>query len=486
MFLGIDQGTTGSTAVVLNSRGEILGKATAAVPQNFPQPGWVEHDAEDIWKSVGNAVTSALEKANVSAQKLAAIGITNQRETVSVFENDRALHRFIVWQDRRTASECEILKKKFSKIVFHRTGLPLDPYFSATKIAWLLKSLKISKSEAKRRAVKFRTIDSFLMNRLTGADVIEATNASRTSLLNLRKAQWDAELFELFGIPETTAPRVISSEKINLKTKGVGFLPDGIPIDAALGDQQAALFGQMGWNKGSGKITYGTGSFILLNTGEKVVTSKNSLVSTIALQWASGKRLYALEGSAFICGAWVQWLRDQLGILDRSSDSEKLASQVESSEEVLIIPALSGMGAPFWKPYLRGAILGLTRGSNRNHIARASLESLCFQNKALIDAMKRDLPQLKMDWRVDGGAVANNLLLQIQADVLGTKIIRPKNLEATGTGVALLAAHSRGELSLNDIQNLWKQDRVFSPQTQNIHAYRVTYDRWQETIDKLV
>lgn len=382
--------------------------------------------------------------------------------------------------DRPTAI-CEKLSKS-SKIVRQKAGLPIDPYFSATKISWIKKHLKLS---AKNKNLRFRTIDSFLLRRLTKIDAIESTNASRTSLLNLASAKWDSSLFDIFDVPEAWAPRVVPSEGLEFKTSGVEFLPDGIPIRAALGDQQAALFGQIGWMPGHGKITFGTGSFVLLNTGTKPIISKNSLVSTIALEWKSRKRLYALEGSAFICGAWIQWLRDQLQMIGASDESECMAEQVSSSEGVFIVPALSGMGAPFWKPHLRGAVAGLTRGSNRNHIARASLEALAFQNKALIEAMKKDSSHLKkIVWKVDGGAVRNNLLMQIQADALKSKILRPKDLEATGIGAARLAAFSHGFISLKDIEKLWREDRSFTPGSRS-KEYDALYGAWIGLVEQL-
>jgi glycerol kinase len=478
MFLGIDQGTTGSTAVLLSKKGSPLAKFTAAVPQHFPRPGWVEHDPEEIWRSVKAAIVGAIRKSGTDPKQIQSIGITNQRETVSVFRGSKPLHRFIVWQDRRTTESCEELKD-FENLVRNKTGLPIDPYFSATKIRWLMKRLKLSA----KTPFRFRTIDSFLLERMTGADKIEATNASRTSLMNLKSLRWDRDLFELFQIPFSSAPEIIPSEGFEFRTKGLDFLPDGIPIRAALGDQQAALFGQMGWDRGAGKITYGTGSFILLNIGDRPVVSKNGLVTTLAIQWSSQKKSYALEGSAFICGAWIQWLRDQLQILQSSDESEKLARLVSDSAGVMIVPALAGMGAPFWRPRLRGAILGLTRGSNRHHIARASLEALCFQNKALVDAMKLDLPKLKPSWRVDGGAVKNNLLLQIQANLLGTKIVRPRNLEATATGVALLAAFSGNFLSLSEIERQWKKDRLFSPQVIEKRKLLESFRHWLSVVE---
>ncbi|MDB5038170.1 MAG: glpK [Bacteriovoracaceae bacterium] len=481
MILGIDQGTTGSTALLLSNKGKFLGSFTSAVPQHYPKPGWVEHDPEEIWRSVAGAVRGVLKKTGLSPHKILAIGITNQRETVSLFDGTRPLHRFIVWQDRRTTEMCETLAPH-QKLVRKKSGLPIDPYFSATKIRWLLNKLKISRAPS---SLRFRTIDSFLLSRLTGADVMEATNASRTSLMNLANASWDSDLFEIFKIPKTLAPKIIPSEGFDLKTKDVGFLPDGIPICAALGDQQAALFGQLGWSAGSGKITYGTGSFILLNTGEKPVFSKNNLVSTLAIQWKNQKSFYALEGSAFICGAWIQWLRDELQMLKRSDESETLAEKVGDSGGVFVIPALSGMGAPFWKPRLRGAILGLTRGSNKSHIARASLEALCFLNRALVEAMTKDVPKVRPSWKVDGGAVKNNLLLQIQADVLGSSIIRPKNLEATATGAALLAGFSKKIFSLDGIENTWKMDREFNASSLKFKSYDSKFNEWVNAIERL-
>lgn len=480
MLLGLDQGTTGSTAVIISTQGKVLGSFTAAVPQHFPRPGWVEHDPQEIWTSVKRAVSGVFKQTRLSQKKILSIGITNQRETVSVFDGHRPLHRFIVWQDRRTSDTCEKLVR-FSTKVRKLSGLPIDPYFSATKIRWILDHLRIRPSSNMR----FRTIDSYLLSKMAGVDATEATNASRTSLMNLQKVSWDQELFEIFKIPQALAPEIVPSEGYDFKTRGLDFLPNGIPVKACLGDQQAALFGQIGWKPGSGKITYGTGSFILLNTGTVPVHSKQSLVSTVAIQWASQKTLYALEGSAFICGAWIQWLRDQLGIIDDAHDSECLALQCKHSGEVFVVPALSGMGAPFWKPRIRGAILGISRGSGRAEIARASLEALCFQNKALVEAMVKDVPKIKPYWRVDGGAVKNNLLLQIQADSLENKIIRPKNLEATATGAALLAGVSAKIIGLEDIEKSWRADRVFTPNKKNFKTMESNYALWLKTIERL-
>lgn len=480
MILGIDQGTTGSTALLLTNEGKLIASETADLPQHFPQAGWVEHDPQEIMKSIGQAVTGVLQKANQSAKNIQVIGLTNQRETVSLFENKKPLHRFIVWQDRRTSTLCDKLKPYRKKII-QKTGTPLDPYFSSTKIQWLYKNLKLSK---KNKDIRFRTIDSFLIEQFTGEDAIEATNASRTQLMNLKKAKWDDELFDLLAIPRSARPQLIPSEKMNLRTKGLDFLPDGIPIQSIMGDQQAALFGQEGWKRGTGKITFGTGSFILVNTGDKPIISKNALVSTLALQWSSGACLYALEGSVFICGAWIQWLREQLQMIKTSAESESLAKEVQDSGGVLVVPALSGMGAPFWKPHLRGLIAGLTRGTQRGHIARASLEALCFQNRALIQAMQHDLPDMRIEWKVDGGAVQNDLLMQIQADVLGSTLNRPKNLEATALGTAMLAGYAEGMLSLKEIKALWQQDQKFTSKKQSTKKYLETYREWNRLISR--
>lgn len=478
MILGIDQGTTGSTAVLVDLEGKLLGKESVSYAQHYPKPGWVEHQVQDIFSSVAQSVSALLSQTNRKPTDIKAIGITNQRETVSLFEGEKALHPFIVWQDRRTEDACDRLQKH-QKLIRKKTGTPVDPYFSSTKIQWLIKHLKLSK---KNKNIRFRTIDSYLLFKLTGADAIEATNAHRTQLLSLKKLAWDEELFDLFGIPLSFAPPVVPSEGFEFHTRSLSFLPDGIPVVAALGDQQAALFGQMGFHEGAGKMTYGTGAFILCNTGEKAILSKNKLVSTLALQWKDGRAQYALEGSAFICGAWIQWLRDQLQIISHASDIEKLAEEVDDSAGVIVIPALTGMGAPFWKTRLRGSIQGLTRGVGRAHIARASLEALAFQNKALAEAMVQDSKK-SIHWRVDGGAAQNNLLMQIQANSLQQNIVRPKNFEATATGAALLAGVSKGFFRLDDLNKLWEKDRDFSPEPANKKYYKESYLKWCKRVE---
>lgn len=478
VILGLDQGTTGSTALLMNTKGRILASSNQPFRQHFPRPGWVEHHPQDIIKSLGVAVHQALRQAQVKPQQIKAIGITNQRETVSLFRGQKALHPFIVWQDRRTADICKRLAKHQAGVI-RKTGTPLDPYFSSTKIYWLKKHLKLS---GRAKDIQFRTIDSFLLKELTGYEATECSNAHRTQLMNLKSLQWDSSLFSLFDVPEHWAPPILASEAMALKTKKLPFLPAGIPVQAILGDQQAALFGQSCLAPGEGKITFGTGAFILMNTGDRPIISKNKLVSTVGIQYANGTTHYAMEGSVFICGAWVQWLRDQLLMIQESSEIESLAKSIENSAGVSVVPALSGLGAPFWNATARGAILGLTRGSTRNAIARASLEALAFQNKALLEAMKRDVPRVRAKWKVDGGAVKNNLLMQIQANALGLNIHRPKNLEATAYGVALLAAKAQGYLSLQDIQKLWKVDRVFMPQPKTKTYYAQTYQKWLQHV----
>jgi len=482
VILGLDQGTTSTRAVLLNEKGRLLGSFSSSVPQHFPQPGWVEHDPEEIWQSVGTAVRGALTKLGRSAKEIQCIGLTNQRETVSLFENRKALHRFIVWQDRRTADDCKKLIKYAAKIQ-KISGTPIDPYFSSTKIKWLLKKLGIRRPSS---GLRFRTIDSFLFENLCGVDATEATNAHRTQLLDLEKLEWSSSLLDLFDIPKSLCPPIVSSDGISFKTRGCNFLPDGIPVTAALGDQQAALFGQLGWQKGSGKITFGTGSFILVHTGNRPLRSKQKLVSTLARVRKDGTAEYALEGSVFISGAWIQFLRDQLKLISSSDEIENLARECENSEGVMVFPGLSGFGAPFWKPEARGGILGLTRGSTRANLARASLEALAFQNYALIESIQKDSPGLRMkEWKVDGGAVKDNLLLQIQSDLLMVPIIRPQNLEATGTGAALLAAYSHGLLSLDDIRKQWQLDRQFEPQSKSSKLLRTQYKNWRKTLEQI-
>src|SRR5580692_2416409 len=428
-LLAIDQGTTGTTALVVSLGGDTLGRSTVEFPQHFPEPGWVEHDAGEIWSSVEAAVKGALHAAKLEPTAIAAIGIANQRETTLLW--DRAtgcpIANAIVWQCRRTTEACDALKKAGHEPRVHeKTGLVLDAYFSATKIAWLLDHVAGARDRASRGEIAFGTMDSFLIHRLTGGavHVTDVTNASRTLLMNLARAEWDPELCRLFEVPEGVLPRIVGNAEEVGRTEGVGFLPDGIPITGVAGDQQAALFGQACFDEGDAKCTYGTGAFALMNIGDRPTLSHNGLITTVAWR-VLGKTTYALEGSSFIAGAAVQWLRDGLGIIQSAAEIEALARTVESSEAVVFVPALAGLGAPHWDQGARGLISGITRGTKAAHLARATLEGIAFQVNDLLRAMTLDARRSIRRLRVDGGAAANDLLMQFQADVAEVPIDRP-------------------------------------------------------------
>jgi glycerol kinase len=455
-LLAIDQGTTGTTALVIEQRageggaaGRTLGRVTTEFPQHYPKPGWVSHDAREIWASVEASVLGALKSAGVAGSDVVAIGITNQRETTLVW--DRATRRpidlAIVWQCRRTAAVCEALKRDPMTVarVREKTGLVIDAYFSATKIAWLLDQTPGARARAERGDLAFGTIDTFLVSELTGGDVhvTDVTNASRTLLMNLARGAWDGELLRLFGVPEKLLPSIVGCAEIVGRTRGVGFLPDGLPIAGIAGDQQAALFGQGCFAQGDAKCTYGTGAFALMNIGPRPLVSEHGLVTTAA--WKIGSETtYALEGSAFIAGAAVQWLRDGLGIVRSAAEVEALARSVDSSGGVAFVPALAGLGAPHWDPDARGTITGLTRGTTAAHIARATLEGIAFEVGDLLAAMAKDAKRPITRLRADGGAAANDLLLQFQADIGDVVVERPADLESTGRGAAMLAAVGAG------------------------------------------
>jgi len=441
--LAIDQGTTGSTAIVVSAEGATLGKATREFPQHFPKPGWVEHDPSAIWKSVEGAVTKALAQAKLAPKDLAAIGITNQRETTVLWERATGapIHNAIVWQCRRTADACAALDKAGKRALFkERTGLVLDAYFSGTKIAWILDAVAGARARAERGELAFGTIDTFLVHKLTGGakHVTDVTNASRTLLFGLRSLAWEDELLALFRVPRAVLPKVVSSAEIVGHTRGLSFLPDGIPIAGIAGDQQAALFGQACFARGDAKCTYGTGAFLLLNTGEKPVPSKNGLVTTVA--WTrGGKTLYALEGSSFIAGAAVQWLRDGLGILRRSADVEELARKVDSSDGVVFVPALAGLGAPHWDPDARGLICGMTRGTTAAHLARATLEGIALSVADLGRAMERTGTVPHVLYAV-GGGFKSRLWAEMIASALGRSLsLIPASETGGALGVARLA-----------------------------------------------
>jgi glycerol kinase len=484
-LLAIDQGTTGSTALLVSNEGTTLGRATVEFAQHFPKPGWVEHDLDDIWTSVRASVLQALERSGTSASQIEAIGITNQRETTALW--DRAtgapVHRAIVWQCRRTAAVCDALKAGgLAELIRTKTGLVLDAYFSATKLAWLLDNVGGARARAERGELQFGTIDSFLVSRLTqrAVHVTDTSNASRTLLFNLNTLAWDPELLRIFRVPEAVLPTVCSSAEIVGKTRGLDFLPDGVPIAGIAGDQQAALFGQACFDEGDAKCTFGTGAFLLMNIGSKPVLSRNGLVTTVA--WTlHGKTVYALEGSAFIAGAAVQWLRDGLGIIAHASEIEALAASVPDTGGLAFVPALAGLGAPYWDPEARGIITGLTRGSTKAHLARAALKGIALQTQDLLSAMQKDAARPVAALRVDGGAAANNLLMQMQADVAGVAVMRPKELESTGRGAAMLAGIGIGMNDLSKARAMVANDRRFEPSLSS-ELREQELQQWQRAI----
>ena len=486
--LAIDQGTTGTTALLLGRDGAVRSRGYAELPQHFPRPGWVEHDPGEIWDSVLAAVRQALRGKD--ARKIVAIGLTNQRETTLLWERrgGRPVGRAIVWQDRRTSDRCAALKRSgFERVVRARTGLVCDPYFSATKIEWLLGRDARLRARAARGEIAFGTVDSWVLWNLTAGAVhaTDPTNASRTLLFNLRALDWDAALCRRFGVPRELLPAVLPSSGIFGVTDGVRGLPDGIPIAGIAGDQQAALFGQGCVQPGQSKMTYGTGGFLLLHTGGRAVKSRAGLLTTVACD-ARGGAAYALEGSVFIAGAALQWLRDGLRILGRASDSEAMAAGVESSGGVVMVPAFTGLGAPWWRPEARGALFGLTRGTTRAHVARAALESIAFQTADLVDAMQKDAARRVPSLRVDGGASRNGFLMQAQADLLGIPVERPRVIETTAFGAGLLAGLGVGLWkSYRDVARAIRIERTFRPR-QGVTWRRAERRRWSEAVRKLL
>jgi glycerol kinase len=470
-LLAIDQGTTGTTALVLPAGGadaRTLGRATTEFPQHFPKPGWVSHDVREIWASVEASIGGALKAAGIGGDDIGAIGITNQRETTLVWERtSRApIDLAIVWQCRRTSDICDELKKDPRTVarVREKTGLVIDAYFSATKIAWLLDHVSGARARAERGELAFGTIDAFLVSELTSGAVhaTDVTNASRTLLMNLARAEWDPALCSLFRVPQGVLPKIVGSAEVVGRTAGVGFLRDGIPIAGIAGDQHAALFGQACFAEGDAKCTYGTGAFALMNIGARPLLSEHGLVTTAA--WRIGDTMtYALEGSAFIAGAAVQWLRDGLGILRSAADVEKLARSVPSSDGVVFVPALAGLGAPHWDQAARGTITGLTRGTTAAHLARATLEGIAFEVSDLLGAMVKDAHRPLTRLRVDGGAAKNDLLLQFQADIAGVEVERPADVESTGRGAAMLAGIGVGSLKMADLAHMSPIESVFRP-----------------------
>jgi glycerol kinase len=447
-LIAIDQGTTGSTALVLSEQAEVIGRATREFPQHFPEPGLVEHDVDEIWTSVLESVAEALRAASVKPEECAAIGITNQRETTVLWEraSGKPVHRAIVWQDRRTAARCAELKAKGLEPLFReRTGLVLDPYFSGTKLEWLLDHVPGARARADRGELRFGTIDCLIASKLSAGALhkTDVSNASRTLLYDIRRGAWDPELLDALRVPASLLPEVCGNSEVYGFTRGLSVLPDGIPIAGMAGDQQAALFGQTCFSVGDAKCTYGTGAFLLMNTGEQAMRSEHGLLTTVAWR-IGGRTVYALEGSSFVAGSAVQWLRDQLGIIRSAADVEALARKVDSSQGVVFVPALTGLGAPHWDPGARGLVYGLTRGSSAAHLARATLEGIAFQIAELAQAMVEDAGRPLRRLRVDGGASNNSLLMQFQADLLGVDIDRPSCVETTALGAAYLAGLAVG------------------------------------------
>ena len=485
--LAIDQGTTSTRAIVFDATGRPVAMAQKELPQIFPQPGWVEHDAEEIWSATVEVCRGALAKAKLNPADLAGIGITNQRETTVVWDRatGKPIHNAIVWQDRRTAERCAELKKAGHEKAFtEKTGLLLDPYFSGTKIEWMLKHVAGARAAADKGALAAGTIECFLLWRLTGGKVhaSDATNASRTLLLDIRKGTWDPELMKLLGVPASLLPQVVDCSG-DLGVTTADFLGAPVPVLGMAGDQQAATVGQACIKPGMIKATYGTGCFALLNTGSIAVHSRHRLLTTIAYQ-LDGRRTYALEGSIFVAGAAVQWLRDGLRLIEKSSDIEALAARARDNSGVYLVPAFVGLGAPYWDPDARGAILGLTRDSGPAEIAAATLDSVCYQTRDLLDAMRGDGAQID-ELRVDGGMVGNDLLMQRLADTVGTPVERPRVTETTALGAAFLAGLRAGLWpSLDALSATWSLDRAFRP-AEGAASRDRRYAGWQAAVRRV-
>ena len=485
--LAFDQGTTSSRAIAFGRDGRILGTAQQEFRQIFPQPGWVEHDAEEIWRTQRDVASQALAAAGLAAADVAAVGITNQRETTVLWDRKtgRPVAPAIVWQDRRTAARCDALRQEGREPLFaSRTGLLLDAYFSGTKLAWLLEHVAGARERARRGELAFGTIDSWLVWQLSGGRVhaTDASNASRTLLFNIHTLDWDEELLAILDIPRAVLPKVVASSEVVARTDCEG-LPNGLAVAGIAGDQQAALFGQACHRPGMAKNTYGTGCFLLMNTGEKPAASRNRLLTTVAWQ-RGGRTAYALEGSVFIAGAAIQWLRDGLGIIARAADIDALAATVPDAGGVHFVPALSGLGAPYWDPHARGTIVGITRGTTKAHLARATLEAIAFQSAELIEAMAADSGIPLAELRVDGGATASNLLMQMQADLLGVPVVRPRVTETTALGAAYLAGLATGFWrDEEEIASLWSRDRVFEP-TLSRGESAARLEEWKRAVER--
>ncbi len=484
-ILALDQGTTSSRAILFNHDGGIVAVAQKEFKQIFPKPGWVEHDAQEIWATQAGVASEVLHKARAKAEDVAAIGITNQRETAVVWDRKtgKPICNAIVWQDRRTAPVCDKLRaKKLDKLIQRKTGLVIDAYFSATKVQWILQNVKGAKARAAKGELAFGTIDSWLLWNLTGGQVhaTDVSNASRTMLYDIRKGDWDDELLKLFGIPRSMLPEVKDSSGIFGETTLFG---DSIPVAGIAGDQQSALFGQVCTQPGMVKNTYGTGCFMLMNTGIKPIASKNKLLTTVAWR-INGRTEYALEGSVFIAGAAIQWLRDGLGIIKKSPDVEPLAASVPDTGGVYLVPAFAGLGAPHWDAYARGTLVGMTRGTTAAHIARAALEGIALQVMDILKAMEADAGIKLKELRVDGGACVNNLLMQMQCDLLGVSVVRPKVNETTALGAAFLAGLAvRFWNNQAEIAKQWQVDKKFKPAMKPAARAKIT-SGWNRALSR--
>lgn len=483
-ILSLDQGTTSSRAIVFNHSGEIIAIAQKEFTQIYPEAGWVEHNPSEIWSTQLSVATEVIAKANLTAADVKAIGITNQRETTVVWDKTtgKPVYNAIVWQDRRTSEYCNSIKKQgLSQKIQEKTGLIIDSYFSATKVRWVLENIEGAREKAEKGELAFGTIDSWLIWNLTAGKVhvTDVSNASRTMLYNIHSLTWDNDLLELFGIPSSMLPKVKSSSEVYGTTAG-NILAAQIPIAGIAGDQQSALFGQMCTQPGMVKNTYGTGCFMLMNIGKTPKTSTNNLLTTIAWQ-INGEVNYALEGSIFIAGAIVQWLRDELGLIEKSADIEQLAKKVEDTQGVYIVPAFAGLGAPYWNQDARGTITGITRGTNKSHMARAALESIAYQTMDVLNAMQADAGTPIAELRVDGGATANNLLMQFQADLLNCKVVRPEVTEVTAIGAAYLAGLATGFWqNIEEIKSQWQVNKTFVANTNIDNSKRI--NGWKKAV----
>lgn len=485
-ILALDQGTTSSRAILYNGKMESVAVARQEFAQLFPQPGWVEHDAEEIWEKQLQVARDVLQQAGIDASALAGIGISNQRETTVVWDREtgKPVHNAIVWQDRRSSDYCQSLRDRdLEPVIAAKTGLLIDAYFSATKIYWILEHVDGARARADAGQLAFGTIDSWLVWNLTGgaAHITDVSNASRTQLYNINTLQWDQELLQLFGIPASMLPTVVDSSGA-LAVTMPDVLGAGIPVAGIAGDQQAALFGQMCFQPGMAKCTYGTGCFLMMNTGESPVFSSNRLLTSIA--WKIGGQVhYALEGGVFMGGATLQWLRDGLQFFEDAAESEALATSVDSCDGVVMVPALTGLGAPYWDESARGLIIGITRGTTRAHITRAALESICHQVNDVIITMEKDRHEKLAELRIDGGATANNFLVQFQSDISAMDVIRPTNLESTAFGAACLAGLGAGLWTQQQLSEQWQVDRKFTP-AMDSGTVSVHIDNWRRAVER--